>query len=229
MFAEMSIKGLVVSFVTGKATAPLYYILVLIQLTLLTPLLKKRNKWLYLITPMYLIFLYAYNITTGNMPRFYETVFPAWFVFYILGMDARTGKLKKIRVKGWMIALALVASCVECYALMKIGCSSGFACSQIRFTPFIYTALIAMCLSQNVKDVKENILSKIGDCSFGIFFSHMLFLWVISKGLSVIGIEIWIVKWVLCFVLTAISSFMFVLVVRNMFEGKKILRYIGFE
>ena len=229
VFAEMSIKGLVVSFVTGKATAPLYYILVLIQLTLLTPLLKKRNKWLCLITPMYLIFLYAYNITTGNMPRFYETVFPAWFVFYILGMDARTGKLKKIRVKGWMIALALVASCVECYALMKIGCSSGFACSQIRFTPFIYTALIAMCLSQNVKDVKENILSKIGDCSFGIFFSHMLFLWVISKGLSVIGVDVWIVKWVLCFVLTAVTSFAFVLVVRKIFEGKKILRYIGFE
>ena len=225
----MSIKGLVVSFITGKATAPLYYILVLIQLTLLTPFLKKRNKWLYLITPMYLIFLYAYNITTGNMPRFYETVFPAWFVFYILGMDARAGKLKKIRVKGWMIALALVASCVECYILMKIGCSSSFACSQIRFTPFIYTSLIAMWLLQNMKDVKGNILSKIGDCSFGIFFSHMLFLWVISKGLSVLGVEIWIVKWVLCFVLTAVTSFAFVLVVRKIFEGKKILRYIGFE
>ena len=229
IFGDMSARVLMLTFITGKSAAPLYYILVLIQLTLLTPILKKRKKWLYLITPVYLVFLYIFNITTGNMPRFYGTVFPAWFLFYILGMDARVGMFKKMRVKGWMIFLSLAACFIECYALMNIGCSSSFACSQIRFTPFIYTTLIALWLSQNVKDVKENILSKIGDCSFGIYFSHILFLWVVSKGLSVLGANVWIVKWMLCFVLTVISSFAFVWFVRKVFEGKKILRYIGFE
>lgn len=43
------------------------------------------------------------------MPLFYETLFPAWFVFYILVMDVREGKLDGVKVKGWMIGLALVA------------------------------------------------------------------------------------------------------------------------
>ncbi len=228
-FGDASIKELTVAFVTGKSAVPLYYILVLIQLTLLTPFLQRRNKWMYLITPVYLILLYTFNIATGNMPRFYETIFPAWFVFYILGMDVREGKLKKVKVRTWMIGLALIASWVECYVLVKIDCSSGFACSQIRFTPFIYTALIAVWLSQNVKDVRENIQSKIGDCSFGIYFSHILCMWVVAKVLSMVGVDIWIIKWILTFMLTAMTSFAFVWIVRKLFKGKKILRYIGFE
>ncbi len=227
VFGDASIRGLMISFITGKSAAPLYFILVLIQLTLLTPFLKKRNKWLYLITPIYLCLLYAYNITTGGILRFYETLFPAWFVLYILGMDVREGKLKKFKVKPWMIVLALLASYTEGFILREIGCV--FDTSQIRFTPFIYSALIAVWLSQNVKDVKENLLSKIGDCSFGIYFSHMLCMWVIAKVLSMAGIDVWIVKWMLTFIFTAITSFAFVWIVREIFKGKKILRYIGFE
>lgn len=184
---------------------------------------------MYLITPVYLVFLYIYNITTGNMPLFYETFFPAWFVFYILGMDAREGKFKGYKVKGWMIGLALFASFGEAYFLMNIGCSVGFACSQIKFSSFIYTALIAMWLSQHIKETEPNILSKIGDCSFGIYFSHILVMWVVSKGLSIVGVDIWIWKWSLAFLLTSILSYLFVWCVRKMFKGRKILRYIGFE
>lgn len=82
--------------------------------------------------------------------------------------------------------------------------------AKSKFTTYTYAALIALWLSQNVIDVKETILSKIGDCSFGIYFSHMLFLWVISKCLSVFGVEVWIVKWTLTFILTAVTLFAFV-------------------
>ena len=163
------------------------------------------------------------------MPLFYETLFPAWFVFYILGMDAREGKLDGVKVKGWMIGLALMASFGEAFLLMNIGCSAGFACSQIKFSSFIYSALIALWLSRRVKECKPRVLSRIGDCSFGIYFSHILVMWVISKGLSIIGIDTWIWKWSLTFLLTAILSYAFVWCVRRVFDGKKILRYIGFE
>lgn len=184
---------------------------------------------MYLITPIYLVYLYIFNITTGNMPLFYETLFPAWFIFYILGMDVREGKFKRYEVKGWMIGLALIASFGEAYLLIKIGCSVGFAGSQIKFSSFVYTALIALWLSQHIKEVKPNILSRIGDCSFGIYFSHILVMWVVSKGLSIIGIDMWVWEWSLTFLLTAILSYAFVWCVRRVFEGKKILRYIGFE
>lgn len=230
IFGSPSLKSLIFSFITGKAAAPLYYILVLIQLTILTPyLIRKRKSWMYLITPAYLVYLYIYNITTGNMPLFYETVFPAWFVFYILGMDARKGKLDGIKVKGWMIGLALIASFGEAYLLLKVGCSAGFACSQIKFSSFIYSALIALWLSRNIKETASNILSSIGDCSFGIYFSHILVLQVVSKVIAMVGVDMWIWKWILTFLLTACLSYAFVWCVRRIFEGKKILRFIGFE
>lgn len=202
----------------------------LLQLTLLTPyLVSRRKNWMYFITPIYLVCLYIYNITTDNMPIFYETLFPAWFIFYILGMDVRKGKFKRYKVKGWMIGLVLIASFTEAYILIKIGCSVGFACSQIKFSSFIYTALIALWLSQHIKEVKPNLLSNIGDCSFGIYFSHILVMWIVSKGLSIIGIDTWIWKWSLTFLFTAILSYVFVWCVRKVFEGRKILRHIGFE
>ena len=230
IFGSYSLKSLLFTFVTGNSAAPLYYILVLLQLTLLTPyLIRSRKNWMYLITPIYLVCLYIFNITTGNMPLFYETLFPAWFIFYILGMDVREGKFKRYEVKGWMIGLALIASFGEAYLLIKIGCSVGFACSQIKFSSFAYTTLIALWLSQHIKEMNPNLLSNIGDCSFGIYFSHMLVMWVVSKGLSIIGIDTWIWKWSLTFLFTAILSYAFVWCVRRVFDGKKILRYIGFE
>lgn len=230
IFGSPSLKNLFFAFLTGKSAAPLYYILVLLQLTVLTPyLISRRKSWMYLITSVYLVFLYIFNITTGNMPMFYETVFPAWFIFYILGMDVREGKLNSIKVKGWMIGLVLLASFGESYLLMKIGCSLGFACSQIKFSSFAYSILIALWLSQHIKETEPNILSSIGDCSFGIYFSHILVIWGVSKGISIVGIDIWILKWIFIFLLTAILSYAFVWCVRRVFKGKKIISYIGFE
>ena len=53
------------------------------------------------------------------MPLFYETLFPAWFIFYILGMDAREGKFKGYKVKGWMIGLALIAYLTEANIMVR--------------------------------------------------------------------------------------------------------------
>lgn len=230
VFGTPSWKSLIFSFITGKAAGPLYYILVLLQFTILTPyLIRKRKSWMYFVTPIYLVLLYVYNITTGNMPLFYETLFPAWFVFYILGMDAREGKLDGVKVKGWMIGLALMASFGEAFLLMNIGCSAGFACSQIKFSSFIYSALIALWLSRRVKECKPSVLSSIGDCSFGIYFLHILVLQVASKAIELAGLNAWILKWTLTFLFTACLTYAFVWCVRKIFEGKKILRHIGFE
>lgn len=99
----MSIRHIIYAYCTGKTATPFYYIVVLVQLTLHTPWLARLRdrRWLYAATPVYLVLLYISNFSTGEMPRLYETVFPAWFGFYLLGMDCRIGKLdnllKKVR------------------------------------------------------------------------------------------------------------------------------------
>lgn len=76
-------KNVLFDFLTGRAVAPLYYILVLFQLTLLTPyILKKKNKkWMYLITPIYLSAVYIWTIITDAPPKLYGTFFRHGFCF----------------------------------------------------------------------------------------------------------------------------------------------------
>lgn len=230
VFDFSSPKELIIAFFIGKSATPLYYILVLLQLTACTLFIaKKRNKWMYFITPIYLLFLYLYNITSGKLPAGYETLFPAWFIFYLLGMDAREGKFDNCSVNMKVIAVALIASIGEAILLLKLGCSIGFASSQIKFSSFTYSALLAIWLVQNKKDIKPNILSVVGDCSFGIYFFHIIVIWVVGKLLSILEVDMWWERWITTFALTACISLGFVRITRKMFEDKKILKYIGFE
>ena len=71
-------KSLFFDFFTGRSAAPLYYILVLIQLTILTPVVIRRKdertpKWLYAVTPIYLTGVYAWTLLVGTPPKLYGT------------------------------------------------------------------------------------------------------------------------------------------------------------
>ena len=103
IFDGITLRHIVYALICGKAATPFYYIVVMIQLTIITPwLVRRRKKRMYLITPAYLVIIYTYNIVTGTVPLLYETLFPAWFFFYLLGMDCRSGNIgkwiKKIKI-----------------------------------------------------------------------------------------------------------------------------------
>lgn len=70
---------------------------------------------------------------------------------------------------------------------MIIGCFVGFASSQIKSSNFLYAAFIALFLVKNERECDKNLLSTVGDCSFGIYFSHMAVMWDVSKVLLVVG------------------------------------------
>lgn len=81
-------------------------------------------------------------------------------------------------------------------------------------------------------DSRRNILSITGDYSYGIFYCHMLILWVVRKVIELAGLNnIWILNFCLCFILTAIGSFVFVWIVRSLthkLKCDKLLILIGF-
>jgi peptidoglycan/LPS O-acetylase OafA/YrhL len=233
LFGGVSVKYVIYALVAGKAAAPFYYIIVLMQLTIITPwLIRNRKNYLYLLSPAYLVVLYGYNIVTGHTPLFYETLFPAWFFFYILGMDCRSGKLDRvIRMSniGWIV-IALCLSIVEAFGLLNLGCSDGFAVSQIKFSSFFYAAVIALWLQKKEKRVGQNILSAIGDYSYGIFYFHMLVVWVMSKVLRMVGLDkIWIVAFGITFIVVVCCSTITVGTTRRIIKNDKLLRAIGFE
>lgn len=238
---EVSLKHIIYAYCTGKAATPFYYIVVMVQLTMLTPwLVRARNrKRLYAVAPVYLIGLYIFNLTTGSMPRLYETFFPAWFGFYILGLDCRAGKwdnISKRARKSW-IAATLGVSVIEAFVLLRVGCAIGFASSQIRFGSFLYAGTIALVLMKSKDNETEaGILKKIavsiGDYSHGIFFVHMAVLLVVQKLISLLWLsQVWILDFVSCFVLTAVGSYVVMWVTRKIAEkigAERALRIIGF-
>lgn len=238
---NISVRHIIYSLCFGKAATPLYYIVVMVKLTLLTPWLVKlkKRRWLYAVTPIYLVMLYIFNIITGEMPRLYETFFLAWFIFYIMGMDCRNRKWDNVisRMKNWYIPIGLCISFAEAVVLLKAGCDGGFALSQIKISSFLYTAVIALVL-MNGKDRNHesktinNILASIGDCSYGIFYVHMLVLLVARKAVSLTWLsQVWIMNFLTCFLLTACGSYLLVFGVRKFAErigAEKYLKVIGF-
>lgn len=213
--------------ISGKAATPFYYIIVLLQLTIITPwLMKHRRKWMYLITLIYLLGIYAYNIATGLMPPLYETLFPAWFIFYLFGMDCRDGKFNNIIMnvnKTWVI-IVLLLSIAEAYILKKIGCEDGFIVSQIKISSFIYATTLILWLQKKETNIKTNLIAVIGDCSYGIFYCHLLVLWIVRKAVQIlVGNDIWIINFGLCFLLTSVGSTVVVL------SGRKIMKKLKCE
>ena len=225
--------GIVYRFIVGKSATPFYYIVVLAQLTVITPWLVKIIKQngiisriLWVVTPAYLMYLYAWNYIVGASPRLYETLFPAWFGFYYLGIQVRCGwKLKGNR---YVVIAALLLSCVEAIGLRAAGLDIGFYISQITVGSFLYSvAMIGWLLKKSKINHRScRLLSKIGDCSYGIFYLHMAALMIVGR---IIKCENWYAYWVLRFILTAAVSYIIVHIGQVVLKNhKKLLRYIGF-
>jgi peptidoglycan/LPS O-acetylase OafA/YrhL len=192
---------LVIKTFLGLTAGHLYFILVLLQFTFLTPFLiksiklKKYNIYLFLITPLYLILLYLYTFNTGNHLPYYYMIFPAWFIFYYLGLlmnikkrNILLTKIKNIYFAIFFVALGLLLSIFEGYMQLKLKFPVGFAASQIKFSSFIYSIAV-INLIFIVKPYFENFKSKslklIGDRSYGIYYIHMAYIMIVSKLISV--------------------------------------------
>lgn len=225
--------GFVYRFIVGKSATPFYYIVVLVLLTVITPWLVKIIKQngiisriLWVVTPVYLVYLYTWNYIVGASPRLYETLFPAWFGFYYLGIQVRCGW--KLKGNGYVVAAALLLSCVEAVGLRAAGLDIGFYVSQITVGSFLYSVTIIGWLLKKSENNRRGcrLLSKIGDCSYGIFYIHMAVLMIVGR---IIECENWYAYWALRFVLTSFISYIVVhLAQMTLKNHKKLLRYIGF-
>ena len=170
----------------GLSSAHLYYIIVLIQLTLLTPLLirdiqnNKRTKFWILITPIYLVYLYFYMIINKKQIPFYQTYFPAWFIFYYIGLSVKINGYKflyknnQISISLIMCIVSFILSIFEGYMLLSLGLLESIASSQIKISTFLYTfTLIKLIMKIKLysQDNKIKWLKYIGDNSYGIYLA----------------------------------------------------------
>lgn len=187
---------------TGQAMFQLYYIVVLIQLIVLTPLIvrtlnnKKLIVLMLMVTPIYLGACYCYYFISNKLIDFPYNAIPfiPWFIFYYLGILFRSNqKVKSIITKyigltclGYLVFLFL--SIFEGLSIYRYNINwFDFAKSQIKFSSFsasFFFIWIAMYMKEKIQVNPRGLLIYIGNNSFGIFFIHI----IVKKLLSMSGI-----------------------------------------
>ncbi len=185
--SELSVFFIIKSLLCGSAAGHLYYIVVLVQLVIMTPLLEKMlNKngfYMILFTcTMYYIFFYLLEFVGITLPL-RGVLFPAWLLFYYLGLYIRNTNSKYIfRCKYMPIFVAILVSFAEGYFIIKYLKDYGFSVTQVKFSSAIYAVTIINLLLHkiNTKIDKDNMGVKIGDVSYGIYYIHFLFINIIS-------------------------------------------------
>lgn len=239
---EINWVGVVGRFLIGKSATPFYYIVVLLQLTVITPWLVKivkqkgkAEKLLWLVTPAYLVYIYFYNFIHSDSPRFYEVLFLIWFGFYYLGIQVKCGRMRlnpvtvSMRGRVFLVAGAFAFSCVEALLLRACGMSRGFYVSQTTVGAFLYaSALIGLIC--DCRNCDGCFLSKVGDCSYGIFYIHMFVLMFAGKIVEILNVsDVWIAYWGIRFLFTSVVSYAIVRFSQKVLGShRRELRWIGF-
>lgn len=178
---------------TGGASGPYYFILLIIQLYLLTPILLKIRTFgargavfIVFINLMALggLYLSRFMFHSGNQFELFALPFYSWIVFYYFGLCAsqspRAGTWLSATHKGWIVAFVifLIMACGEAVWIIRETGEISAALSAMKFSSFACSfALIAAFLGGKDR-IKTNpkMLRVLGDYSFGIYLIHMIFL-----------------------------------------------------
>lgn len=184
---ELCLADYIVRLFTGMSAGHLYYMIVMIQLTVLTPYLlpfiKEKSVALWLFTPAALVVTYIVGISRSYIPWSCDTLFPIWFVFYLMGLklgnDSReVERLFAVIGKPVFVLPALLLNVLEIIVLMRFDITPDLAYSQNRLFSFIYSiAVIAYFYNRREDHHPENrAILWLGNHSYSLFLSHMLML-----------------------------------------------------
>ena len=177
-------------YLIWSGSGPLYFLLALFQLTLLTPFLQKYktmpvcNYLFWLVTPLYLIFYYTYNYKTGHEFKPEQFFCFPWFSAYYLGLKLQDTNMERFKKNPILIFalvwITLLFSLIESMLIFRGTGILSFAISQITLGSILYSLCIniALFIGKNQFINDSSFLSRLGDYSMGIFLIHPLFNWI---------------------------------------------------
>ncbi len=178
------------SLLTGGACYPYYFIIVIIQLYIMTPLLQYINRKPYglmLVTLLAVVGISALYLSRVSgiilhLPAYLP--FYSWVIFYEIGLlvGSRVDKTMVSRNSIFFILtavlLCLLASEVEGLVLLSKYDNLGWAASPLKYSSLLYS----VCMIGVFLFIREHttywpkLLVKIGQYSFGIYLIHILVL-----------------------------------------------------
>lgn len=190
---------MVLDLLTGSSSVQMYYVIVYIELVLITPfviwLLSSKLSWIgYVIMPVSILFIRYILPFMGLNLDFYPfpgTNFLVWIGYYYMGLALRNGKISIHIPMSFSIALcafSFVISVAEGYAWYCFG-NNDMASTQIRLSSVLLNVCLLLFAYQYIiNDSFHNPESKfgefivlIGDYSFGIYLSHIAVRTILEK------------------------------------------------
>lgn len=149
---SLTLLAVLVALIVGGGSAQLYYLVVYLQLTLLTPWLfsmldrPATRMALYAVTPATLCVRYAISVAGASLPI--QAFCGSWLIFYLLGLDWHGRIAPWLRGRGVDARRALLAL-VACLFLQELEGFSWFlagsydlATTQLKAT----SLLSSMCV-----------------------------------------------------------------------------------
>lgn len=164
--------------ITGNASAQLYYIVVLIELTIITPWLWKcienKKRWILFVSPAYLIVCNIAHLILGYSMQYEGKNLLGWVSFYYFGMYA---KAMAPQIGKWLnIKMTVLLGCISffegLYILNKFK-DYEFGISQLKiFSWLLSFSVICLIFSLHGKIKACKRLVLIGNKSYFIFYIH---------------------------------------------------------
>lgn len=198
------------NFLTGYSCGVFYFVVVYMELTILAPLIGKLIRSRYhaagfLITPLAIFIQYIFEFRDHEIPKPYnEVFFPVWFIFFYVGMmirydtdsgkndiftngEKRYGLAKKMLT---LLPFSLLIQIGEGLLWMNAG-YDRMQYTQIKLGTMATSLIIIMLAICWVKSGRKipfaskfsNFLVYVGDISFGIYFTHIMFRDFLEKAL----------------------------------------------
>ena len=249
------ITSFLIKYFTGRTVAPFYFIAVLFQLTLATPILSdlvnRRSRLVYAVYGLHfaaLAAVYSLALTSNGVLHYCYSLPFVWVGFYALGMQLRAadeseGSYPLIRrlVSGvfsspLFLSAAIAFNWLESCILLKYSAPPILAVCQFRIGGILYSvSLIAVMYRFRGTEVRgqlQRALAYIGDISYGMFLVHYLAVLAASQFISRFfpGFP-WCAVFLFSFTFAFLASMLVVSTARRVFQGergRKFLRVLGF-
>lgn len=234
------------NILTGRASAQLYYIIVIVELTLLTPLLRRslENRVMSVIaltiTPIYLLVCSLIRYSTGTELVWIGRDFGAWIIFYYTGMLIRRyGWKYRNNLRIWIVyAAALLLSISEGFIVNSGLHMFSIAIGQINLTTMLYSLTVIFIIMNNhyanISSSGKGIINRliyIGNDSYGIYYCHTFVITCISfvmKRMGLMSVLPLPLLQLIQFITVIAGSEIGIWIIRRMDSQNRFCKYIGF-
>lgn len=205
--SPVNIVESVIKVLIGSNSAQLYFVIILLCYTFVSPLLikiiERRSKFLdfimFAVSPVYLLFSFfdQFGINVcfidNYLPNSIVTLLPfAFFICYYLGLYFNINGFPKHNFI-YLIPLVLVlVEIVNLYEFNSMGFEFNYVAGQRKVTNIIFMTAIMISFDKILillKKINTKVLERIADYSFGIYFLHLIIIRILFDVLRLTGLN----------------------------------------